>query len=256
VFLLGELENEFSSLSPRAVRERLDHAMKRGAVVRLRRDLYASVPADVDPATFEPDRFHVVAAAKSDAVFCGHSALELLGVAYSVWNECTAYTTRRREKLKLGPTQTYTLLSHPEPLRKRQLEQLGVRSFDRAGVLVHGLGPERALVEGFRSAGSFGGLGEFVSSVSSLTLLDWPLLTEVLEAFGEKKLFAAVGWFLQRHQTSLNVPSTLLDQYRKAEPRVPVYLERSMGSVMKAEGWNLLVPERLTRMEESDAAEF
>lgn len=230
--------------------------MKRGAVVRLRRDLYASVPADVDSASFEPDRFHVVSAAKPDAVFCGHSALELLGVAYSVWNECTAYTTRRRERLRLGPTQTYTLLSHPEPLRKQHQEQLGVRFFDRAGVSVRGLGPERALVEGFRSAGSFGGLGEFVSSVSSLTLMDWRLLTEVLNAFGQKKLFAAVGWFLERNQSSLSVPGTLLVQYRKAQPRVPVYLDRSMGPVVGAEGWNLLVPERLARMEESGAPEF
>ena len=255
MFSVNELQVPFPSLTPMAVQKRLARAVKRGAVRRLRRDLYAAVPCDVAPDSFKPDRFQVLAAAKPGAVFCGHSALELLGVAYSVWNECTAYTDQRRERFHVGDTR-FVLLGHPSALTRLGLADLGVRSFDRAGVPVKGLGPERVVVEGFRSPRSFGGLMEFVASASSVQLFDWRLVMEVLRAFETKKLYGAVGWFLESNQGRLEVPTQLLDELAANVPRVPVYLDRDMGAGTKARRWNVLVPDRLARMEESHAAQF
>ncbi|MBV6502378.1 MAG: hypothetical protein AKCLJLPJ_00422 [Fimbriimonadales bacterium] len=255
VFLLKDLAAAYPNLTLRAVKERLVRAMKRGTVIRLRRDLYATVPPDAEPSRFEPDRFHVLAAAKADSVFCGHSSLELLGMAYSLWNECTAYTVRRREQFQLGSTR-YVLLSHPKPLQRTGQEDLGVRSFDRAGVFVRGLGPERTLVDGFRSPRSFGGLGELVTSLRGLQILNWKLLEEVLTAFDERRVYAAVGWFLESRQSELEVPDALLDDLERMAPKVPVYLDRRMMPGKRVARWNLLVPERLTRMEDAGAPEF
>lgn len=82
--------------------EALDRTFGRLKV--LARGVYAVVPRGTAPEALRPDPFLVAAAARPDAVFSHHAALELLGAAHSVWNECTAYASRRRRPIELDGT--------------------------------------------------------------------------------------------------------------------------------------------------------
>ena len=130
------------------VRGRLKHHLKTGRLKTAARGAYVVVPYGRDPKQVKPDPFLVAATLKPDAVFSHHSALELLGVAQSLWRQCTLYTSSVRRPLKLAD-HTVLFLAHPTPLRGRRHE-LATQQVERAGVVLRVTGPERTLVEGFR----------------------------------------------------------------------------------------------------------
>jgi len=62
----------------------------------------------------------VALAARSDAIFSYHSALEMLGCEHSVWHVCILYTLRRRRLLRLDYDKI-EFLNDPNPLPNRHL---------------------------------------------------------------------------------------------------------------------------------------
>lgn len=254
VFSLDDFTESFPGLSVLAAKKQLRRAAQRGEVKPVGRALYAVVPGDRSPSQHLADPFLLLQARVGDAVFCGHSALELNGLAYSVWHVVTAYTSGNRQSFQREGTK-YRLLSPPKQLSEADPE-LGLRKVDRQGTFLKVLSPERTLVEGFRSPRDFGGLTEFLASVDHLERANESSLLVLLEAFGEKKLYSCLGWFLEERQTRLAVSESFLAECRKRQPAKPVYLARNMGTVRKARGWNLLVPELLARQEDRGAPEF
>jgi predicted transcriptional regulator of viral defense system len=226
---------------PRAAMKRLVYHAKQGALKPIGRGLWAAVPPGVDPAAFEPDRFSVAAAARPDAVVCLHGALELLGAAHSEWRVCTAYTAERRAAIEM-PSYRVELLGHPEPLRRGGRERLGLRETRRLGRTVSFTGPERTLIEGLRRPERAGGLAELVESAAGFASLDFELLVAVLEAYGERALWGAAGWFLERFRESFLPPAALLARLEAERPRAPQYLVRSERGGRLAARWNLILP--------------
>jgi predicted transcriptional regulator of viral defense system len=136
---------------------------------------------------------------RPDGVFAYHSALQLLGAAHSEWNRVIILTTRRRRPIRLGMA-TLEFSFHPVPLATAGKERMGVRELQYRVKTVTTTGPERTLVDGFRQPRSVGGLEELVESAAGFASLDFRLLEEVLAAYDQKALWAAVGWFLERYQ--------------------------------------------------------
>jgi predicted transcriptional regulator of viral defense system len=254
VFSLEDFTKAFPELSSEAAKKQLQRAASRGEVKSVGRALYAVVPGDQLPSLHRTDPFLLLNARVDDAVFCGHSALELNGLAYSVWNVVTAYTSGNRQSFQREGTR-YRLLATPKPLT-RYIAEPSLKKVDRHGTFLMVLSIERTLVEGFRSPKEFGGLSEFLDSVGHIDRVKESALLSVLEAFGEKKLYACVGWFLEREQPRLSVSPNFLEVCRHHQPTKPVYLTRNMGAVRKASGWNLLIPEKLNHQEDRGAPEF
>ena len=92
---------------------RLRYAVQRGRLALVERGLYAVVPPRVE--RFTPDRFLVAAALRQDAVLAYHSALELLGLAHSVYRDAFYLTARPRKDVRLSGGRVRALL-HPKPL--------------------------------------------------------------------------------------------------------------------------------------------
>jgi predicted transcriptional regulator of viral defense system len=231
--------------------ERLKHHLESGNVKLVARGLYAVVPAGTRAGRFMPDPFLVAAAARPDAVFSHHSALELLGVAHSAWRECTLYTPRRRRTLPLGGI-TIRFLDDPEPLRTESGRHMATRMVERRGRMLETTGRERTLVEGFRRPALAGGLEELVRSASAFPTLDLDLLQDVLRRYDRANLWAATGWFLERFRRTFHVPDRLLERIERHRPGSPQYLERGRRGGRLAPRWNLILPEILERPGEAD----
>jgi predicted transcriptional regulator of viral defense system len=249
------LDEATSALAPPRGRsgavQRLKHHLESGRVKLVARGLYAVVPSGTRAERFMPDLFMVAAAARSDAVFSHHSALELVGVAQSAWRECTLYTRKRRRSLALGGS-TIRFLDDPEPLRTGDGRHLATRRVERRGRLLVTTGPERTLVEGFRRPALAGGLDELVRSASAFPTLDLDLLVEVLRRYKLANLWAASGWFLERFRKSFHVPDGVLERIERHRPRSPQYLERGRRGGRLAPRWNLILPAILDRPGEAD----
>jgi hypothetical protein len=255
VFTSEDYQRAEPTASHRAIRDRIGRAVKRGDILRVQNDLFASVPPACEAHQFMPDQFHVMAALRPDAVLCGHSALEQLGLAYSIWNECWAYTSGRREVFTFQGMR-YRPAAPPPILVKQGLHSLGLVRHDRAGVIITSLGPERVLVEGFRNLNQYGGLGEFLQSVDALQRINERLLLRLLEAYDEGRLYSAIGWFLESDWPVLEASEELIRSLIEKRSKGPVYLDRSMGEVIKNRRWNLLIPERLLHWRDVSNCEY
>jgi hypothetical protein len=255
VFSLDEAVRTLAPVGGRnGVLERIKYFAARGKVKKVARGVYASVPPGVDPKKFQPDVFLVATALRPDAVFSHHSALELLGAAHTVWRLCTAFSDRRRSSFQLNGDEL-RFLSHPAPLAKRRLANLGTRGVHRLDRELTVTGPERTLVEGFRDPDLVGGLPELVESAAGFSVLELPLLFEILEAYRQKVLWAAVGWFLERHQRAFYVREADLAGIQAHVPKAPQYLLAGQRGGVMLRRWNLIVPEYLVKGREPDESE-
>lgn len=249
------LDKAVEALAPGGKRmgvvDRLKHHLRTGRLKRVTREIYAVVLPAVSVEHFRPDPFLVAKAMYPTGVFSHHSALELLGAAHSVWNQCTLYVARRRRPLLLEGT-TVFFLDLPRPMQTESRKQLGTRRIERQGMLLEVTGPERTLVEGFNRPALAGGLEELVRSASGFTTLDLNLLEKVLKLYDLAKLWAAAGWFLEMYQKSFHVPGELLTRMEQRRPRSRVYMERNQRGGTLVRRWNLILPEALLTLGEPD----
>jgi len=252
VFTLEEAARALLPPGGRAgTRERLKHHLRTGRLRRIAREVYAVVPRGLAPEGFVPDPFLAAAAVRPEGVFSHHGALELLGAAHSVWHEVTLYTSRRRTPLTVGAV-TVRFLVHPRHLGSRKHRRLGTRTVERRGVLLTTTGPERTLVEGFRRPALTGGLDELVSSASGFPVLDLDLLVELLRRYDSRRLWAAVGWFLERFRQTFHVPGQILELCERHRPASALYMVRDLRGGKLVSRWNLVLPEFLLQNTEPD----
>lgn len=252
------LDEAVRALSPaggrKATLERLKYAAGRGRLKKLARGVYASVPPGVAPAKFQPDRFLAATALRPDTIFSHHSALELLGAAHSEWQRCTAYSTGRSQAFDLDGLEL-RFLSHPQRLVRRHAVELGLRTVRRLDRVLRVTGPERTLLDGFRRPDLVGGHAELVESAAGFSVLEVPLLFELLEAFGQKLLWAAAGWFLDTYRATFFVNEGDLALIEKHIPKAPLYLSRDERGGVLLRRWNLIVPDALIEGREPDEAQ-
>lgn len=227
--------------------ERLKHHVRKGRLKLVTRGVYAIVPAGVPVDRFQPDPILVAAAVRPDGIFAHHAALDLLGAAHSVVREVSVFTGARRKPLSLG-AYTIRFLSHPVEFADPGVRELGTRLLERRGRLVRTTGPERTLVEGFRRPGLVGGAEELVQSAAGLPTLDLGLVGVVLGRYDLARLWAAVGWFLERFQGIFHVPNEMLGKCERRRPQKPQYLERDRRGGVLDSRWNLIIQEALTQI--------
>jgi len=249
------LDQAVRALSPvggrKATLERLNYAAGRGKLKKLARGVYASVPPGAEPATFQPDRFLAAAALRPDALFSHHSALELLGAAHSEWRLCTAYSARRPQAFDLDGLEL-RFMSHPQRLMRQEPAELGTRVVHRLDSELRVTGPERTLLDGFRRPDMVGGPAELVESAAGFPVLELPLLFDLLNAFGQKLLWAAVGWFLDTYRETFFVSEDDLFYVEKHVPKAPLYFARDQRGGTLVRRWNLIVPDAILEGREPD----
>jgi len=254
VFSLDEATEVFAPSGGKAgTVERLSYHLQAGRLKRVAREIYAVVPIGVAVDSFQPDPFLVAAAIKPGGVFSHHSALELLGAAHVLWNQHTLYVNAPRRPLQMNGIRVL-FRGYPQSLRRANAHHLGTRSVEHRGRILSCTGPERTLVEGFRRPDLAGGLEELVLSASGFPVLDLGLLEEVLRVYDICNLWAGVGWFLEKFQSTFHVPDDFLRTLERNRPKSPQYLPRDHRGGTLIPGWNLILPSEVISMGETDAS--
>lgn len=228
-------------VGPAAVTARLAYYSRSGRLRSITRRVFAVVPPGQAPDSLRPDPFLVAVAARPDAIFSHHSALELLGAAHSTWSTCTLFSTGERLSLTLDGSRI-RIAPHPTVLAKRDQVELGTRTVERRGSILRTTGPERTLVEGFRQLTLVGGAAELVTSAGGFGALDLTLLEDVLDHYSVRRLWAAVGWFLETHAQAFGVTDQDLARFERHRPRSPLYLDRRGRGGLLVARWNLVLP--------------
>ena len=252
VFTIEEFARHLEGRSSLA-EYRVRYYLRQGRLKRLANGVYATVPVGIDPADYQPDAFVTAATIRPDAIFAYHSALDLLGQGHSVWWTCTVHTSRRRSPVTLGRT-TIKFLSHPSAVRpgKRSSRSSGrpwTTEVTRGGRTLRVTTPERTLVDGLRELSMVGGIDELVESMDGFATLRLDLLTEVLRAHNNRRLWAATGWYLERRLPGLFLERSSLRNFERHRPRTRAYLVPGQRGGVLAKDWNLIVPAHLQTRE-------
>jgi len=229
--------------SRHAAMRRLRYAVRRGRLKLVERGLYAVVPPGMEAGSFSPDRFLVAAALRPDTVLAYHSALELLGLAHSVYRDVFYVTACPRKDVRL-PGGRVRALRHPKPLRACGAEDFGVETLERAGVKLRLTGPERTLVDSFLLPRYAGGIDEVMEAARSVSALDLDRLERYLTLLDQRRAFAIVGFVLAQAAERLFVPDALLGRLAAQRPTARIYLDKRQRGGRLQPRWNLIVPER------------
>lgn len=237
-YALGE------QVTRKAVAARLQYLKHKNRVLNLCRGIYATIPYGANPRTYDPDRYLVMHALRSDSIFCGHSALELNGVAYSVWNVCTAYTEGCFVELQIRGI-TYRALYNRAPIIRSNQLHLGVQRVYRREQELRVLGPERILVEGLQDPSHYGEYEELLESILGFSHFDMDLLMQVADVFDQSRVYALLGWFLEWKQEHFSVPDNFLEALQNKITFPTHHLGHRERESIYYKRWRLRVPKYL-----------
>ncbi len=229
--------------SPQTTASVLKQHVAAGRLINVRRGLYARVPEGADAKTFRIDPFVLGSRVSDDAVIAYHSALELLGKAYSVSSRLTYLTRRRARPCEIQGTQFVPVLV-PVPLRKRSDLGGGVKEERRQGLSIRVTGYERTLVDVLDAPQYSGGWEEIWRSLEAIEFVDLDFVVEYALRLGSALTVSRVGFFLEQHRNDLLVEDRHLETLRAQAPVQACYFDRRHrkgGKLLPR--WNLIVPE-------------
>lgn len=220
----------------------LAYHRKRGRLLRVRRGLYWVVPPGADPATCAVDAFLLAAKMTPDAVLAYHTALELYGKAYSVFEEFQ-YLTARTVRPATFRSYRFRPVRFPKALIAADKWGIGVETMDRAGVSVRVTNLERTLVDVLDRPDLAGGGEEAWRSLEMVEYFDLDRVVDYALLLANATTIAKVGFFLDQHRAALMVNDSHLERLRVHRPRQPHYLDRDRRhSGRFVADWNLVVP--------------
>lgn len=223
----------------------LAYHVKAGNIVRVRRGLYVAVPPGASPETYPVDPFLLASRMTKDAVLAYHTALELHGKAYSVYEHFMYLAASPSHPVTFRSLQ-FKGAGFPKALSLKDRETFDVVRTDRAGLDVRVTGLERTFVDVLNRPDLTGSWEEIWRSLESVEFFDLDKVALYVDLLGNATTAAKVGFFLEQHRNSLMVDETHLKTFRDRRPRRPHYLERSRRKAGRfVAAWNLVVPEEV-----------
>ena len=215
-----------------------------GRLLRVKRGVYATVPAGVEPQGFQPDPSLIATHLRDDAVVAYHSALAFHGHAYSIWWRMQYMTAAR-----------------VRPFSFREVEFVGVQAFrvvrdlsdfgggvqlrPHAGGQVRVTSLERSLVDLLHAPEHGGGWEEIWRSLESVDFFDLAAVVEHALRLGSALTAARVGFFLEQHREVWMVEDRHLAALARHTPAQPSYVDRRRQPGKLIHPWNLIVPEQV-----------
>jgi len=248
IFRADEFGSFLAENDSRNVRTRdslLTHYTRTGRIVRVRRGLYAVVPAGQTPASVQPDPFLLASRMTPDAVLAYHTALEFHGKAYSPFHEFV-YLTGKTPRPITYRDNKFRGVAISKALLEQQQEHFALETADRAGLAVRVTSLERTLVDVLDRPALAGGWEELWRSLESVEFFNLEVVVQYALLLNNATTIAKLGFYLEQHAAALMVEASYLARLRSHAPRKPHYLDhasREPGRLVAA--WNLIVPLRI-----------
>ena len=231
-----------SEVGARAQEALLAYHRRAGRVIRVRRGLYAVIPAGADTDSYPIDPFLIAAKLTPDAVLSHHTALEFHGKAYSVYTHVTYSASRPLAPLAFR-SHVFRGTKFPMALIRAGKVHVGVSTAERAGMELRVASLERSLVDVLDRPDLSGSWEEIWRSLESVEFFDLDKVVDYALLLGNATTGAKVGFFLEQHREPLMVEDRHLKALHELRPRQPHYLDRAKRTSGRlVSKWNLVVP--------------
>jgi predicted transcriptional regulator of viral defense system len=230
--------------SPRTTDSLLARHVSGGRLLRVRRGLYAVVPAGSSADHFRVDPFLLASKLAPDATVAYHAALQFRGKAYSVWHRYAVLTRAHLRAFSFQGNE-FVRVPFPKALNDEPEQGGGVVREAYAGGEVRVTTFERTLVDLLDAPELGGGWEEVWRSLEMVEYFDLDAVVDYALKLGSALTVARLGLFLEQHLERLFVEERHLAVLREHAPKQPRYLDatRKHGRLVKP--WNLIVPEQV-----------
>ncbi len=220
----------------------LNQYIRAGRLVRVRRELYVTVPLGVGPAAAVTDPMAIAARMAVDAVLAYHTALEYHGAAYTIYSRVTYLTSIGQRPFAFQDIM-YAPVPFPHVLVNGDRQNMMIDEGFRGTTLVHVTSRERTLVDVLDRVGLSGGWEEAWRSLEMLSTLDLESVVTYAMTLANATTIAKVGLFLEQHAEQLAVDNGVLERLRTRVPRGLHYADRGRASTGRlVEQWHLIMP--------------
>ena len=225
-----------------SIKAALAYYVKLGRIKIIRRKLYAVIPPNQSIDSVLIDPYLVAGKATEDAVIGYHSALELLGVAYSSFGQLS-YITQQKSKPFDFNGHWYQSVASPAALQKKQAVDVHVDTINRQGIDIRVTNAARTFVDVLDRVELCGGWEEVCRSVSNLAVLNIDQVIDYCLMLENTRLNAKVGYFLSQRQDAFAVNDKQLAPLLARKPKVAQYIPGSAAEQFQLiKPWNIYLP--------------
>lgn len=228
--------------SARAIHKMLHYYIKKGRLVNVRRGVYAVVAPGIQPEQVLLDPYLIASKSAKDSILAYHTALELHGVAYSVFEQFTFLTAQKIKPFEVQD-RWFRSVALPTILKKDDNADFGIEKIDRQGVTIRVTSLERTFVDALDRIELSGGWEEVVRSISNMAVLKVPDVITYCLLLNNRILASKVGYFLEQRQGAFAVGDELLKPLLDKKPLTAQSLlsdRREQGRLIKK--WNIILP--------------
>jgi len=228
-----------------ALNKMLHELQRKGYVVRIKKGLYTVVPVERVGKSFTPNKYLVAAKLQKKAWLSYHTALELHGVAESVFNTVYISVTRQARPFQFQETvYSFVTNKHSCGLTRVNVDGISLQITDR----------EKTILDGIDRLKYAGGIEEYLKSVSSFPSINTSRLLKYLEHLDKNVLYAKAGWLLSRLAKQWSIEEKILNKIRGQLSTRTFYLQEGDGNTKYRfnDEWNLMIPTNLeSKLEET-----
>ncbi|OGT68550.1 MAG: hypothetical protein A3J38_01890 [Gammaproteobacteria bacterium RIFCSPHIGHO2_12_FULL_45_9] len=235
-------KSEHAAIKAISVNTALTYYVRSGRIKPIRRKLYAVISPNQSVDSVSVDPYLVAGKVTQDAIIGYHSALELLGVAYSSFGQLT-YVTQQKSKPFEFDGHWYQSVAVPIALQKKPVTDIYVDIVNRQGVDIKVTNAARTFVDVLSRVELCGGWEEVYRSVSSLAVLNIEQVINYCLLLENTRLNAKVGYFLSQRQDAFAVTKQQLAPLLAGKPKVAQYIQGSAAEQFQlVKPWNIYLP--------------
>lgn len=239
---LAEWKVGRGSHSRRAIRALLQHHLKFGRLMRMRRGLYAVVPPNETAETFFVDPYLIAGKVTEDSMLAYHSALELFGVAHSSFEQFTYLSVQKTKPFEFQ-NRWFRPAVVPINLRAKNDILFEVEIINRQGIDLRVTSMSRTFVDVLDRVELSGGWEEVIRSISNIAVLNIDHVIEYCLKLDNAILSAKIGYFLEQRQGAFSPTEEQINKLLKKKPTSPQYLSKKHIDPCKLiKKWNLMMP--------------
>ncbi len=222
----------------KTARQILFRLKNKGFVTRIRRGLFAIVPAQLIGKEPSVDKVLLASKLTKPYFLSHHTALEIHGVAQSYHN--TVYISTG----KILQSFDFQNISY-RFINTKYL--FGTENISRGTLKIKISDRERTILDCIRNVNNTGGIEELIKSISAFPAIDYNKLHKYLALFNEKSLYHRTGYIFNMLKDELNVPRAFTNCIRKKLSKRTYYLVAKKKGVYIKE-WNIIAPKNIKEM--------
>lgn len=232
----------------------LTQHLKAGNIKRVAREVFAAVPKSADARNWPVDRFLGASRLRTDCIVAYHSALELHGYAYTVWQGWVLVIAPGEPCVYEANGFTCRFVRPGRAIVRNKAVAEGVTTIDRLGLEVRVTTLERTIADLFDRPDLATGAEEFFNSLDLVERIDAGALIRHAKTRENATAAGALGFWLECERERLAVPSLALEELRALAPAAPRYaLGARPGKGKIIRGWNVILPADIVERRFEDA---